>query len=144
MKKKETIWFFNEDVNFTLRDKGILRRWLREIIRKERFRTGEINIIFCSDEHLLEINVNYLNHNTLTDIITFDLSDDVGTLKGDIYISLDRARENAKSYGVALITELRRLMAHGILHLSGYTDKNQKDKQLMTSKEDYYLSLPAK
>ena len=100
-----------------------------------------INFIFCDDEYLHNLNVEYLDHDTLTDIITFDYTEKGGPISGDIYISKERAKENAKTYGQTLGKEIQRLLVHGVLHLLGYKDKTKKDKILMTSKEDYYLSL---
>ena len=141
-RDKKNIWFFSEGITFAPAAKGKLREWINKIIKKEGHKPGEINIIFCTDAYLSEINVKYLKHNTLTDIITFDLSEKPGILQGDIYISLERARENAAKFKVSLKKEVTRLIAHGVLHLAGYKDKTPEDKQLMTAKEDYYLSLP--
>jgi rRNA maturation RNase YbeY len=141
-KEKKNIWFFSEGTAYTPAEKGKLREWINKIIKKERNKPGEVNIIFCTDAYLSEINVMYLKHNTLTDIITFDLSEKPGILQGDIYISIDRARENASTFNVSQKSEVTRLIAHGILHLAGYKDKSPEDKQAMTAKEDYYLSLP--
>jgi rRNA maturation RNase YbeY len=113
------------------------------VIKEEGYREGAINFIFCSDKYLHDINVKYLKHNTLTDIVTFDMSENEDFISGDIYISIERARENAREFGVLLKNEVRRLIVHGILHLAGYGDKTPKEKTVMTQKEDYYLSLPA-
>lgn len=101
---------------------------------------GELNFIFCSDEYLLSINQEYLNHDTFTDIITFDNSDTAKVISGDIFISIPRVKENASNLGVEEPEELRRVIIHGVLHLAGYFDKSKTDKALMTEKEDYYLS----
>jgi rRNA maturation RNase YbeY len=133
--------FFSEGLNYTFKSKRKNIAWIIEAIQSEGKRAGEINIIFCSDEYLYKLNIGYLNHDTYTDIITFNFSEDKGVISGDIYISLERARDNAKEFKQLLQTELRRLIIHGVLHLCGYKDKSQKDKALMTLKEDYYLSL---
>ncbi len=143
MSSRETIWFFSEGTDYTLKNKGHIRKWLRTIIREEKYKTGELNFIFCPDDYLLEINSKYLNHNTLTDIVTFDLSEQTGIIQGDIYISVDRARDNAGIFKVPFQEEIRRLLAHGVLHLMGYKDKTPEDKAVMTARENYCLSLPA-
>lgn len=141
MNIKNSTWFFSEGVRYTPQAKTEIRQWIGTIIRKEGFKPGEINIIFCSDGYLSEINIKYLKHNTLTDIITFDLSEKKGIVQGDIYISIERAKENAAKFRVGREKEVHRLMVHGILHLAGYADKTPADKLEMTAKEDYYLSL---
>jgi len=114
--------------------------WLSVVIENESYNEGDINYVFCSDEYLLEININHLNHNTLTDIITFNynLGKQINT---EIYISIDRVKENAESFNNTFTDELHRVIIHGILHLCGYKDKTQEEKSLMREKEDYYLSL---
>ncbi|MCB0460671.1 MAG: rRNA maturation RNase YbeY, partial [Flavobacteriaceae bacterium] len=100
----------------------------------------DISYIFCDDDYLLDINVKYLKHNTLTDIISFDYTDD-GLISGDVFVSIDRVKENAEKFNVSFQDELHRVMIHGILHFCGYKDKTKEEEQLMRSKEDYYLSL---
>ena len=130
---------FNYEINFQIQDETKKRRWISSLIEEENCREGEINYIFCSDEYLHKINVDFLSHDTLTDIISFDYS--VGKeLHGDIYISIDRVRDNASDFKVCFENELLRVMAHGVLHYCGYKDKTDKDQELMRSKEDYYLS----
>jgi probable rRNA maturation factor len=143
-KDKKNIWFFSEGTSYTPPAKGKLRDWINRIIHKEGYRAGEISIIFCTDPYLSEINIKYLKNNTLTDIITFDLSEKPGTIQGDIYISVERAKENAKAFKVSLKAETSRLIVHGLLHLAGYKDKTPEEKKVMTVKEDYYLSLPSR
>jgi rRNA maturation RNase YbeY len=143
-KDKKNIWFFCEGTSYVPSAKGKIREWINSIIHKEGYKAGEISIIFCTDAYLSEINIKYLKHNTLTDIITFDLSEQEGMIQGDIYISIERAKENAKAFKVSLKAETSRLMVHGILHLAGYNDKTADEKKVMTSKEDYYLSLPSR
>lgn len=134
------IFFFVEDVDFKVRDKKGLREWIALTIREEEFkRIAELNVVFCSDEYLLAMNQQYLEHDTLTDIITFDNSDDEDTIAGDIFISVERVQENAQKFGVPVQHELHRVIIHGVLHLCGYYDKTCEDKQQMTEREDYYL-----
>lgn len=135
--------FFAEDISFNLKRKGFVRTWIRNTIIAENHRLGLINFIFCSDAYLLNINQQYLNHDTFTDIITFDNSDTRNEIVGDIFISLDRIRENARELDVNETDELHRVMIHGTLHLLGYADKGKSAKALMTEKEDLYLSKRA-
>ena len=131
---------FNNEIEFTLDNQEGLREWIGQTIDKEGFKEGELNYIFCSDEQLLEKNIEFLNHDTFTDIISFDYT--MGKLiSGDIFISIDRVTENAKSFNTSFQDELNRVMIHGILHYCRYNDKSEEDKSLMRSKEDYYLSL---
>lgn len=129
--------FFNEGISYTLRNKTGLRSWLMKCASAEKKKIAALNYIFCSDKYLKKINKQYLNHNYFTDIITFSTSEPGDkTINGDIYISIDRVKENAATYGVRINEELRRVMAHGLLHLSGYGDKSEKEKKLMRKKED--------
>lgn len=137
------IHFFSEDISYTLKQKGLVRNWIRNTILAENQRLRELNFIFCSDNYLLSINQQYLNHDTFTDIITFDNSENKPEIAGDIFISLDRIRENAKNFDVRESDELHRVMIHGTLHLLGYPDKGKSAKALMTEKEDLYLSKRA-
>ncbi len=134
------IHFFVEDTDFKPAQKTAIRRWVKESAKAEGFKIGEISIIFCSDSYLLDINKRYLNHHTFTDIVTFDNSEETDTISGDIFISIDRIRENAAKFGVAEREELCRVIIHGILHLCGYGDKEKQEKAMMTEKEDFYLS----
>lgn len=134
------IHFFLEDISFTLKQKGLIKSWVKNIIVEEGFKLKELNFIFCSDNYLLSMNQDYLKHDTLTDIITFDNSEQKRVIVGDIFISLERIRENAQSFKVTTESELHRVMIHGTLHLLGYADKGKEAKALMTSKEDLYLS----
>jgi rRNA maturation RNase YbeY len=118
-----------------------MRAWIFETIKAEQKQLGELNYIFCSDEYLLKINKEYLNHDTLTDIITFDNSEEALTIEGDIFISIERVQENAQELKVSFEEELARVMIHGVLHLVGYKDKTLEDSQKMRAKEDHYLSL---
>ncbi|OKS89005.1 rRNA maturation RNase YbeY [Mucilaginibacter polytrichastri] len=132
--------FFQEEVSFTLKDKLKLKKWITETIVAEGYQLKELNYIFCSDEYLLQMNQQYLDHDTLTDIITFDNSEIPGKIVSDIFISIERIRENAKKFNVTDIRELQRVIIHGALHLVGYGDKKPADKKLMTEKEDFYLN----
>jgi len=134
------ILFFTEDNTYRIRKKRILREWLFEVIGAESKRVGEINIILCSDEYLHKINLEYLNHDTLTDIVTFDSTED-NIISGELYISIDRIKENAKKFSTFTMNELHRVIVHGVLHLCGFGDKTEKEKELMTSKENFYLAL---
>lgn len=134
------IRFFTEDISFSLKNKGLVRKWIKQTIIDESHKLRELNFIFCSDQYLLSINQQFLNHDTYTDIITFDNSDKEGLIIGDIFISVDRVQENAKSFKTNLEDELQRVMIHGTLHLLGYPDKGKEAKAIMTQKEDFYLS----
>jgi len=134
------IQYFNEDVPLPKIKKRKLTNWIKETILAERKKTGDISFIFCSDNYLLEVNKTYLDHDYFTDIITFDYVE--GTwINGDIFISIDRVRENSVEFKTTFENELNRIFIHGILHLLGYKDKDNKDKLLMTEKEDFYLKL---
>ncbi|MCC2599514.1 rRNA maturation RNase YbeY [Sphingobacterium sp. FBM7-1] len=135
------ISFFNEDVDYKIKDKQKLRQWIASTVANEGGgRVGELNFIFCSDAYLLEINKKYLDHDTYTDIVTFDSSEKDGVIAGDIFISIDRTKENASKFDVSERDELHRVIIHGVLHLCGYLDKKKEDKALMTEKENEYLS----
>ena len=132
--------FFNE-TDFTLPyKKNTLKRWVKAIATSENRKVGAINYIFCDDDYLHRINVQYLAHDTLTDIITFDYCQG-DTLHSDIYISIDRVRENATDYGVPFEQELLRVLSHGILHLCGYKDKTPADSTQMRFKEEEKIKL---
>src|SRR5688572_30111324 len=135
------VYFFSENIFYSPPHKKLLKSWINNTIIEEGFRLSSVNFIFCDDEYLLEINKQYLNHDTYTDIITFDNSDTAKLIIGDIFISIDRIRENSLKFHVSERDELHRIMIHGTLHLLGYPDKGVKAKKLMTSKEDHYLSL---
>ncbi|MEN8125888.1 MAG: rRNA maturation RNase YbeY [Bacteroidota bacterium] len=125
---------------FELKQKNEITAWIKFVIEQENYNQGEINYIFCDDEYLLEKNIKYLKHNTLTDIISFDYTVK-NIISGDIFISIERVEENAKEFGIKFNDELHRVIVHGILHYCGYNDKKIPEKQEMRSKEDYYLSL---
>lgn len=129
------------DKTFSFRERNKHREWIILCLAKEKKELGELSYNFCSDKHLLGINKSYLNHDYYTDIITFDLSENPKTISGDIYISIDRVKENAKANNTTFHVELKRVMIHGILHLCGYKDKSKKDIAEMRKKEDLCLSL---
>jgi rRNA maturation RNase YbeY len=128
----------NYETEFKLDSEADLNSWISSVIKAESFTEGEISFIFCDDQYLLKLNREFLDHDTLTDIISFDNS--IGKiLHGDIYISVDRARENANEFGVSFMNEIQRLMVHGILHYCGYKDRKPDDAAIMREKEDFYL-----
>jgi rRNA maturation RNase YbeY len=133
-----TILFFVEKTNFRIKNKIAVKSWLFDAIIQENKTLGYINIILCTDDYLHNLNQKYLSHDTLTDIITFDFNEKE-LLVGEIFISIDRVKENAGIYGIKVVDELHRVIIHGVLHLCGYKDKSRKDKKLMTDKENYYL-----
>jgi probable rRNA maturation factor len=134
------VQFFEEDTSYKLKNKGPVKKWVTDTVRAEGFILKELSCIFCSDIYLLQVNNQFLNHNYFTDIITFDNSAGDGLIVGDIFISIDRVRENAARFGVPLPDELHRVIIHGVLHLVGYNDKTPADKEKMTLKEDFYLT----
>jgi probable rRNA maturation factor len=132
------IQFCSEDITFSLKEKLKHKAWLNEVAKQEGKKILELSYVFCSDDYLLQINQEYLNHDTLTDIVTFDNSEDPKKIEGDIFISIDRVKENGEKLGTSE-TELERVMVHGLLHLLGYKDKKKEDKAVMTEKEDFYI-----
>ena len=134
------ILYYYEDVDFVFKNKTLNNRWLRLVAESEIKRIGDISIIFCSDNYILDINQRYLQHDYFTDIITFDYCEG-DKLSGDLFISIDSVKENAMEYGSEFSDELNRVIVHGILHLIGYDDHTEEDVKVMRSKEDYYLSL---
>ena len=133
------IQFFEEDLVYKLKHKTQVRQWITDTILAEGYKLKELTYIFCSDAYLLQINQQYLDHDTYTDIVTFDNSEVEGLIIGDIFISIDRIKENAARFAVTEATELHRVIIHGVLHLLGYKDKSAADKDKMTQKEDFYL-----
>jgi rRNA maturation RNase YbeY len=131
---------FNYENDFELENEEAFTAWLSSVIESEMKKEGEINYIFCDDEYLHKINLEYLNHDTLTDIISFDYS--MGNeLHGDIYVSIERVLDNAKVYEVTFEEELKRVLVHGILHYCGYKDKSDEDEALMRSKEEEKMKM---
>ena len=138
---KIAVNFFTEDLTYTLKHKTKIRNWLLNAIIAEGYVLDELNFILCSDEYLLVMNKQYLDHDTYTDVITFDNAEEAKTITGDIFISVERTQENARSFKSNTFNELCRVMIHGTLHLLGYKDKSKADKNMMTKKEDHYLAL---
>lgn len=132
--------YFNYETDFELVNDTIYKSWLSSIITSENKVEGEINYIFCDDKYLFKLNVDFLNHETLTDIISFDYSEG-NFLQGDIFISIERVRENALDFNVSFDQELKRVLAHGILHYCGYKDKTKKDELLMRQKEEEKIKM---
>lgn len=140
---EQPIGFLYDDVAFDLPDEQGLREWLLAAAEAEGKSVAEVNYIFCSDEDLRDINVQFLHHDYYTDIITFDYSEG-GKLRGEVYISVERVAENARTHGVPSRHELCRVLLHGILHMAGYGDKTPEQEALMRQKEDFYLAkMPA-
>ena len=129
--------FHTEDIDFELANAKKTEAWILQAIENEAGTLSFINYIFCSDTYLHRINVEYLNHDTYTDIITFPYSDE--TIESDIFISIDRIRENAKTFDVPFEQELHRVIIHGVLHLLGYGDKSEEEQQKMRAREDFWL-----
>ena len=136
------IRYFQEDIRFELKQKLLNNRWLKMVAGSEMRRLGAINIIFCSDNYILDVNMKYLQHDYFTDIITFDYCEK-DVLSGDLFISIDSVRENAQFYGTEFADELNRVMVHGLLHLVGYDDHSEADIAVMRQKENYYLEMRA-
>jgi rRNA maturation RNase YbeY len=134
------IQFFFEDIDSVEINQSNLKIKIKELIINELKKTGEISVIFCSDEYLLKLNEQYLNHHYFTDIITFDYVKK-SVISGDLFISIDRVKENAEIFKTQLIKEIYRVVFHGILHLVGYGDKTENEQKLMREKEDYYLNM---
>jgi probable rRNA maturation factor len=133
--------FFSQGIKFDVKNPRKLCKWIKNTANKEGSKLKEVNYIFCSDKKLLAINKQYLRHTTLTDIITFDNSEEPGQLESDIFISVQRVKENALKLKLPFEVELRRVMIHGVLHLLGYGDKSSSEKAIMRKKEEAYLSL---
>ena len=132
-------FYFESTDSFDLK-KLEIKNWLNQVISEESFELGDINIIICSDEYLLSINKEYLSHDYYTDIVTFNYCDGK-KISGDIYISVDRIKENAQIYSTSFQNELDRVMVHGVLHLLKYNDKSEAEKKIMTAKENQYLAI---
>ena len=147
MPSASQIIFFSSGLRFTLSNKKAINQWLLDAISKEEYRLQSLNIIFCSDAYLYKLNNTFLKHKTYTDIITFDNSGESKKgkqksnkeIEGELYISVDRVRENAKSMGISFSQELRRVFIHGALHLMGYNDKTPAQRKKMRKMEDWYL-----
>lgn len=135
------IHFHEEDVEFKVPNEDSIAKWIENIVVWHDKNLKELNFIFCSDEYLIEINKQFLNHHFYTDIITFDNSDQSIDIEGDIFISIERVRENAQKLNNPFIEELHRVLIHGVLHLLGHHDSSPEEKALMRKTEDHYLTL---
>ncbi len=136
-----SVRFFSEDTDFSISHPRKTAAWIKAVISKEKKLLADVNYIFCSDRYLLNLNKDFLNHNTLTDIITFDNSAQKGVIEAEIYISIERVLDNACKFKVRFDEELHRVIIHGILHLLGYKDKKPAERALMRKKEEACLSL---
>lgn len=134
------IRYFCEDIKFTYKNKLANNRWLKMVAGSEIRKIGDINVIFCSDNYILDVNMKYLQHDYFTDIITFDYCEGK-VLSGDLFISVDCVRENSIEFGTDFEEELHRVIVHGVLHLIGYDDHTDEDKKVMRQKENYYLQM---
>lgn len=134
------IYFFNEDVDFKISYRLKCKSWIKNVAVRENKKVGNINIIFCSDSLILDINNKYLNHNYFTDVITFDYSKG-NTINGEIYISTDTVFRNSVTYICSFEQEIYRVIVHGVLHLIGYNDSSEEEKDVMRNLEDLYLEL---
>jgi probable rRNA maturation factor len=135
-----SICFFSEEVSFTLPDPATTATWVQSVIQQEGYALAQLNFIFCSDLYLNAKNVQYLQHDTLTDVLTFDYTDTPGIIEGDIYISIDRVIANAQAWQQSFMKELQTVMVHGVLHLLGYEDQTPTAKALMRQKEMEYIA----
>ncbi len=134
------VYFHSESpLQFQLSTPNIYQSWLQTVANSESSQIEEVSYIFCTDTYLHQLNVQYLQHDTLTDVITFDYTETPETISGDVFISIDRVEENAQTYAVPFERELQRVMVHGLLHLLGYKDKTPDDQQEMRTKENTYL-----
>ncbi len=132
--------YFTEDTDFKFKGKLLNNKWYKFVAESEVRKLGDINVIFCSDNYLLDINIKYLHHDYFTDIITFDYSEGK-TISGDLFISVDSVKENAVFYKTEFDEELNRVLVHGVLHLIGYDDHSEEEIATMRSKENYYLGI---
>ncbi|MBJ6117629.1 rRNA maturation RNase YbeY [Pontibacter sp. BT310] len=135
------IEFYSEDVEFSLSNPEQVADWIATVIDQHDVELAGLTYIFCSDDYLHQINVEYLDHDTLTDIITFDNADEEGIVESDIFVSIDRVKDNAETLGIPFQDELHRVLIHGVLHLLGYKDKTEEQEALMRKQEDSCLSL---
>ena len=133
-------FFYEDDFNLSLNKKEV-RFWIKNVVKKENKKLSYLNFVFCTDSYLLELTQKYLKHNSLTDVIAFDFSESKKTIEGDVYISVDRVKENAKKYSPSFKKELLRVLLHGVLHLIGYKDKTKEQKKIMASKENVFVSV---
>ncbi|MEP0712432.1 rRNA maturation RNase YbeY [Algoriphagus sp.] len=133
--------FFVEEVSFSLKEKRKRKEWLKKLAEEENHVINDLNYIFCSDEYLHKINMEYLAHDTYTDIITFDNSEEQGHIEGDIFVSIERVLDNANNHNTQKEQELNRVISHGLFHLLGYKDKTKKEAEVMRRKEEFAISL---
>lgn len=133
------IHFHTEDIEFELKETQTIENWLKTVIKQEQSTLGELTYIFCSDEYLYKMNMDYLQHDTYTDVITFQYAEEV--VHGDVFISIERVHDNASHFDVTVMDELSRVLVHGLLHLLGYKDKTAAEQSEMTAKENTYLKL---
>ena len=136
--------FFYQEIQFSFRQRTLLKQFINSLFKKEGFVLEELNVIFCTDDALLEINRNFLQHDYYTDIITFPMSKGKEPIAAELYISIDRVKENAKTAAVSFTNELHRVIFHGCLHLAGYGDKSSQQIKKMREREDHYLRLYSK
>ena len=134
------IYFHTEDIEFNYKEKRKSKKWIKEVINRRDLKVGNLNIIFSSAAYLLKINQDYLNHKYHTDVITFDYSEK-NVISGDIFIGIDKVRDNSSKFGESFITELNRVIIHGILHLLGYDDKDESDRKIIRKMEEDALKL---
>ena len=134
------ISYNNIDITFLFQNKLRIKKWILETIKEEGKKLSYISYNFCNDKYILELNISSLNHNFYTDIITFELNDKNESIEGDIYISIDRVKDNANQLNELFINELHRVIIHGTLHLCGYKDKTKSEAKIMRNKENYYLN----
>jgi len=135
----ERIIFFSEDIRFQCTQKGLIRKWIKETIESRGLLAGDLNIVFCSDNYLLDLNKRFLKRNTLTDVIAFQGDESDLRIGGDIFISIERVQENSEKLRTGFMHELARVMIHGTLHLAGMEDNTYAGKREMRTTEDYYL-----
>lgn len=140
-RSQSKVYFFYEGVSLGLRNRPALKSFIERVFQKERMKLDSLVYVFCTDQKLLKINKEYLDHDDYTDIITFQLSDRNSPVIGEIYISVQRVRENSRRLGVSFISELHRVIFHGVLHLCGHTDKTAAQKRQIRATEDHYLKL---
>ncbi|MEM9417234.1 MAG: rRNA maturation RNase YbeY [Bacteroidota bacterium] len=136
----DVIHFFTEDIDFTLPAPTATAAWLRQVVRQEGYAVAQLNVIFCSDRCLHAYNLQYLQHDTLTDVLAFDYSDAPGIVEGDVYISVERVQENALTWRQPWLQELHTVMVHGVLHLLGYDDRTPAAQALMRQQEAAYIA----
>ena len=137
----DTVRFFSENIEFTIPFPQKTIQWIQQTVSAESHELSSLNFIFCDDAYLHSINKQYLQHDDFTDVITFSYAENPHRIEGDIFISIDRVKENAAAFQTSFNDELHRVMIHGVLHLLGYNDKSESERQIMRKKENSYLSL---